>query len=588
MLLENEIRLLSLLPASDAASTTPIKCDIIIAALSDNPDYEALSYVWGSEPRNQSIQLAGCDVSISPTLHSALLRLRLPDRTRTLWIDQLCINQQDLDEKMQQVQLMRHIYTSCSRCIIWMGEIQETIRLEDAHAAFQFLHYMSEVHCTGIENAVVPSVDNVEGMVKAIWSLGYGHNQWWERIWTVQEASLPKDLTMQWGPLTLPWSILDNATWNWTDPEVVNTDELSRALGGVMIHAIWLDGPRNGVDDLYCLIHKWRHRKASDVRDKIYGLLGLCETGILPRTERCDYSLSPAEVFSTLTRELILHDKELKALTPYLREDSSNTTPDMPSWAIDLGSTGQVDVPDLWHQLNGYQKYCASKGLNQIDLELIRSEMGQSSLSLRGVCVDKIIQIEKGYKKSQGWEINFSKTECLIRSWYNVAMREAADGTCEAQSSLGRSEKLYPGERYSCKEAFLRCILGDVIRNHENVPVRDLVDKDLEDAWKMVSLECDGVDWETRRTVYGMMANQNMFVTKLGLIGTGHMDVQVGDEVWILNGGKVPFTIRPRVVEVGFGHTFVGHCYVQGIMFGEAGEKSISGVDLTERTACLW
>ena len=76
-----------------------------------------------------------------------------------------------------------------------------------------------------------------------------------------------------------------------------------------------------------------------------------------------------------------------------------------------------------------------------------------------------------------------------------------------------------------------------------------------------------GVDFSTRNTVHGMMFNQQMFVTDNDLLGCGHLDTQVGDEVWIFRGGNVPFVIRRQDEEDGY--TFVGECYVQGLMMGE-------------------
>lgn len=596
MLSNNQIRILTLYPALAPVGThappPPLECDIKVVTLSERPDYESLSYVRGPNTTSVSIKVAGVAVPISTTLHSALLRLRLPYRERKLWIDQLCIDQENVEEKAQQVQLMGKIYTACTQCVIWMGEIKQGVSLTAAAAVFRFFRYMRELSQADDENDVsLPSIigDNFDSMIEALESFGKEENPWWNRIWTVQEAVLPKKLTMQWGPLKLPWKILEEATWAWGSGDTISTmlsQQEIDILGQVMVHVIWLKNSRHGNDELYALIHKWRFREATDLRDKIYGILGICKTGCLPETEMCDYKISPAEIFSTLTLELIIHEKGLRALTPYPRPTSSQVTPNIPSWALDLGSTGQADVPDGWFQIHGYECYNADNGLEQIDLDNIHAQLGRKSLSLAGIHVDTIKRVEQGYRKKSGWEFAFSKTEALLRSWYDVIMRDDTNGS--PQSPSDKSKRPYPGGRYDLGEAFAKLVTGQMIRDSDSRPYRAFLEADREDVWKLMNLQGLSVDSDTRSTVYGMTANQNMFITSLGLIGLGHLDVQIGDEVWIFRGGRVPFTIRPRTATGLSGYEFIGHCYVQGVMLGEVANGDVPGIDLVERVACLW
>ncbi|KAF1829547.1 hypothetical protein BDW02DRAFT_509686, partial [Decorospora gaudefroyi] len=115
-----EIRVLDLLPGD---GSDEIQCQVRVVDLDKQPDYEALSYVWGDTTIRKSIQVSGNTVMITPNLYHALLRLRYSTRRRTLWIDQLCINQWDVAEKAVQVAMMRDIYRRCSHCIFWFGEI---------------------------------------------------------------------------------------------------------------------------------------------------------------------------------------------------------------------------------------------------------------------------------------------------------------------------------------------------------------------------------------------------------------------------------------------------------------------------------
>ncbi len=117
-------RLLELCPADN--QTTPIQCDLVNVSMDDVPGYEALSYAWGSPVRDQPIQCRSqghaWTIYITKHLLSALYQLRSDKGYRRLWIDQLCINQDDLEERRLQVSQMDKIYRKAARTVIWLGE----------------------------------------------------------------------------------------------------------------------------------------------------------------------------------------------------------------------------------------------------------------------------------------------------------------------------------------------------------------------------------------------------------------------------------------------------------------------------------
>ena len=86
--------------------------------------YRALSYAWGNRDVTRSvfIRCNGRQVPVSSNLRDILRRLRRPDHEIVLWVDALCINQADDDERTHQVSFMRLIYENAAECIIWLGE----------------------------------------------------------------------------------------------------------------------------------------------------------------------------------------------------------------------------------------------------------------------------------------------------------------------------------------------------------------------------------------------------------------------------------------------------------------------------------
>jgi Heterokaryon incompatibility protein (HET) len=120
----DKIRLLHLLPSED--ENAPIQCKLIDYSLQNSGKrkhlYEALSYVWGSEQKPNSLLIGDYFLPITLSLHEALLRLRDHALGRYMWIDAVCINQNDDREKEHQIGLMAHIYSHASRTIVWLGE----------------------------------------------------------------------------------------------------------------------------------------------------------------------------------------------------------------------------------------------------------------------------------------------------------------------------------------------------------------------------------------------------------------------------------------------------------------------------------
>jgi hypothetical protein len=123
----NSIRLLRLLPSENA--TKSIQCELFEYYLgnsnvSSHP-YEALSYVWGSELKPNSIIIDNQCLKITHNLYMALLHLRDHGCPRVIWIDAICINQENDREKEHQIKLMAKIYVKASRVVIWLGDAED-------------------------------------------------------------------------------------------------------------------------------------------------------------------------------------------------------------------------------------------------------------------------------------------------------------------------------------------------------------------------------------------------------------------------------------------------------------------------------
>lgn len=114
-----QIRMLKLLPAEEPLDA--VHCQLIVVAVHDCSPYEALSYCWGNTTRNHTVHCNGLPLQVTQNLFSALQHLRSTQSPRTLWVDSICINQDDIGERSHQVLLMHDIFKRADRVISWIG-----------------------------------------------------------------------------------------------------------------------------------------------------------------------------------------------------------------------------------------------------------------------------------------------------------------------------------------------------------------------------------------------------------------------------------------------------------------------------------
>ncbi|KAK0609601.1 heterokaryon incompatibility protein-domain-containing protein [Bombardia bombarda] len=194
--------------------------------------YEAVSYTWHPESGPQmysSVFYAGTDghdeessqtIRASENLISLLHRIRHADRDRVLWIDQLCINQEDHSEKEHQIPLMLQVYQQCEQVLFWLGE--ETSSTQLAFAMIQKLDKIFYNLTEKKEPLPSPAAIQVSDP-SARYSLPIATSEEWhpfmellernvlQRLWIVQEVVVSPKVEVICGGRAIPFDELGNS-----------------------------------------------------------------------------------------------------------------------------------------------------------------------------------------------------------------------------------------------------------------------------------------------------------------------------------------------------------------------------------------
>ena len=391
-----EIRVLALLPGT---WSEPIRCELSIVRLDEKPPYHALSYVWGEPISNREIFINQAPVAVTENLFRALRRIRKSDAVRTLWVDALCINQKDVQERNQQVSIMGHIYGSAKAVLIWLGDcksptskpplvwydnsrdrsklwpfqrswsrsddfLNELLRsvsyeMTDVYLVFIFLQLAASDHHPYDTRVSLDSDHRNETLQslglwsQAIHGLHYlTRLPWWKRVWVLQEAVLPSRAIVLFGNLVLPWTIVAQASSNIAHhlTSCCSGDSSDRSVGEEVlkdfmaavgqIEQLRIDRARGTKISLSQLLSLTLDRCATDGRDKIYGLLSLVtewygEKAILPH-----YASSIAQVYAEATVVEIRGGHSLQALQGV----PMDAVDGLPSWVKKISSPIMADL----------------------------------------------------------------------------------------------------------------------------------------------------------------------------------------------------------------------------------------------------
>ncbi|KAF1984049.1 HET-domain-containing protein, partial [Aulographum hederae CBS 113979] len=254
------------------------------------PFYEAVSYTWGPIDEKGTVTYAGRRILVGKNVEALLRRFRLKDNTRLLWIDALCINQEDHSEKSEQVAMMDVIYQGASRVLIYLGEADEQCNNANSDSIMMhFGHRWSSEHFP------------IQKMAKF-----FDDRSWFSRMWVLQEVALAEHPLVVCGSCCIPWACIP-AWW------IRNSRHLEKHKWAVP-PALSIDSIGARRNSLLQLLHSTRLSRATMPHDKVYGLIGLLspmDKASIP----IDYRREVEHLYTGVATSIIKQENSLKLLS---------------------------------------------------------------------------------------------------------------------------------------------------------------------------------------------------------------------------------------------------------------------------------
>ena len=562
---DRDIRVIHLLPGS---SSDDLACEVHHVSLDTDISYECLSYRWGDKDSG-SIKLGGCArLALNQNLLDALHHLRLSHTMRVLWADQICINQADDLEKTKQVEYMGEVYRKASEVVAWLG-----LPNEKTPSTFDFLRGISRCIIAIGEREVIgfpyTAEDNdklLEAMVKEYpislpqWTdvKAFLERDWFSRVWILQEVVLAKSVLMQCGDHTLSWGALDilgSFIVKRLESDVTPIGD----LGELILQMVRARANKRFVGterkrsflSLTALLRDMRARKATDPRDKVYGLLGIA-FGQSESKVRPDYTKEWPTVYTDMTNWLLAHDRKLSILK--LVEVKARMEIQLPSWVPDLRSCDHLNF--LYQPQLIIRPEDIYRGAG--NTFIVSNSVGDPKLlALRGLYVGLITSMSEPPGNSTG-NVAVGARVLDGGEWFRFAQGCAKNG-------------LYPPTGESLTDAFARLRIGDSLgRLGSDRTQRPKPGEYPSPGNLSYSATGDGLLRGDRDDIGNLILSntkrRRLFITESGHMGLTHRSNQVGDKVYVLLGGDMPFVLRPKNNHF----LFRGEAYVHGIMDGEA------------------
>lgn len=582
-------------------------------SLTDPPTYIAVSYCWDPNSAQRAMFLDLQSFSISETVLEVLNQVQASQHATgskyLIWLDQICIAQDNPAEKRDQIYRMGAIYSRAEKVFIWLGPTATSS--DTALAKMEtMLDDVKEMNNATITRIEIP--DNTVAVINADHGWTYGHllsRQWFRRLWTVQEALLARKLVVMCGYrevdfdlfVELAYHLLIYGSLDLIWAIGVNKEDLDAAITGVVnLHALRssnlaVNAAVEGYDlaSFQSLVIESRSRNCTVTDDRVFALLGVAPRRIRQYMAAIQGKPSTWELYAYFAKFMLENDQEwfFLSLAP-----SKDRPRELPSWVPNLNSQ-QPFASKLAQASLGF-----SAGISSSTKHLIHRMVTLEKLVVRGFRLDVVSEIiqqnafteEKRHRTHT--DICNNETHGWDQQCVQLCQRTFGLGPEQfpalhvfillAQSTTQPAMDHRAVEAYHIFKNFCRFQnethkmvhqhgfeLPEKFRNIPNGAAK-LVERSIKIWRNKFSEEEYGLLLDFTQTMASKCSGRPYISTHNGMLGLGCPGIKIGDVVCILYGTTVPYILRPSA---NGKMVFVGDAYIYNAMNGEmlkAAEKA--------------
>ncbi|KAK4986681.1 hypothetical protein LTR50_005126 [Elasticomyces elasticus] len=520
--------------------------------------YSALSYAWGSTVCGKNILCNGHVVKITNNLYNALRYFRRSDRTLSLWIDQLCIDQSDNDEKSGQVSMMGRIYGFSWNTIVWLGEAQDNSdkALETIENIFYSMRYVTNGRHPPLEDFERLSIPTPGSALWQDLNLLLGR-PWFRRVWVIQEVALSDNVYVRCGHRSLSWHVLSIFALIMKEHSVLESPQLRTERPD------WLPkGVRNRQDE------------RSSLQPNYSDTVSVCDVYMAATIEvLCeeDARIHRARLFPPGT---VPYDVVVKLLCCV---DHFDPQPNCPSWVPNWGKARET--VSLGYDSASSRLYKAGTGPGGMPDagHYMRIQQELRTLVMTGRIFDIIGEIGASFvgdAENLLHKAFFDEDSSIMINSHHMAMRcdpyPGESGLFEAFWQTFVAAKDFSGllrAPPTCGDVF-GVLLDEVIGMSPAMPDQSYPSRTLtmDHLRAQRARRPAQIYRELEEAIYAACSGRTYFTTMKRYMGLGPKYARQGDRICVFTGSHVPFIVRPHQDQ---SYQLVGECYVHGIMQGE-------------------
>lgn len=618
------IRLLVLHPGSGDLKCSLLPRTIEAAFL----QYEAVSYAWGPQHNPEKLDCDGRVLWIGSNLAAALHAIRNSHEDRVLWVDAVCIDQRDLDERSSQVAMMGTIFSGAKEVLIWVGEDDS----EEAEEYFELIRTTNQVIASlVVEHGNIWSIPDLSNASlcrdESRWRMVERLTQraWFSRVWVLQEVGLARRATIHCGHARLPWSeLVELSMCMGIRADLVALTGSARLTYESITDAfieIWLffDNSATWRNDILVTKYFNEHRdayeadftdilsaarsyKATDIRDHVYAFLGhpvarLERDKSLPsgKIVDADYRISVDEVHFRVAVEILQTEQNGWTILSCVDHVTDPASLDgrraswIPRW------DEEARVSKFGHSYSWYR--AGGRGIVDFRSQVAVEEESQCS-RVRAITLNSTVvwvsEVVDSYRQDQPIR---QLNESVKRVWEQLESLSDKTGPYgDTQHEREHAFSLTVVAGYDTRSTFAA---EDNPHAHRNMYTAYKIERNdvMQEDLGMSSSAGEHTEQDRAREnklavaryiddQRQLLHHRRIILTSDGYYGLGHRETSIGDQIAVIRGAGVPFLLRPlntaslpshqrtyvSQMEQQQGtraYRLVSECYIQGIMRGQ-------------------